>query len=63
MIFIETAVFTAQIKALVSDEEYTALQHELVADPPKPATSSPAPAACGRSAWPRKAKANAAVRA
>jgi hypothetical protein len=33
MVFIETAVFTAQIKALVSDEEYTALQHELVADP------------------------------
>ncbi len=33
MIFIETPVFTAQIKALVSDEEYSALQRELAADP------------------------------
>src|SRR5215813_3725783 len=33
MVFIETAVFTAQIKALVSDEEYAVLQRELVDDP------------------------------
>lgn len=33
MIFVETAVFTRQIKALVSDEEYAAFQRELAADP------------------------------
>lgn len=33
MIFIETPVFTAQIKALVSDEDHAALQCELTADP------------------------------
>src|SRR5512142_1855389 len=33
MIFVETPLFTAQIKALVSDEEYAAFQRELAADP------------------------------
>ncbi|HEY6894040.1 MAG TPA: type II toxin-antitoxin system RelE/ParE family toxin [Rhodanobacteraceae bacterium] len=33
MIFVETPIFTAQIKALVSDEEYATLQRELAADP------------------------------
>jgi hypothetical protein len=33
MIFIETAVFTAQIKALLDDEAYAAFQSELAADP------------------------------
>jgi hypothetical protein len=33
MIFIETPVFTRQIKELVDDEEYRALQARLVANP------------------------------
>jgi hypothetical protein len=33
VIFIETAVFTAQIKTLVSDEDYAELQRELAVDP------------------------------
>jgi RelE toxin of RelEB toxin-antitoxin system len=33
MVFIETPVFTAQIKTLVSDEDYAALQRELTAHP------------------------------
>ncbi len=33
MIFIETAIFTAQIKALVSDEAYAEFQRELAPDP------------------------------
>jgi hypothetical protein len=33
MIFIETAIFTRQIKELVSDDEYAAFQSELASDP------------------------------
>src|ERR1700682_2756325 len=33
MIFIETPVFTAQIKALVDDDAYRELQYELLIDP------------------------------
>ena len=33
MVFIETAIFTADVSALLSDEEYAALQQHLVAQP------------------------------
>lgn len=33
MVFVETAVFTRQVLALLSDEEYAELQRELVRDP------------------------------
>lgn len=33
MIFFETPVFTAQIKALVDDDDYLELQRQLLADP------------------------------
>ncbi len=33
MIFIETPIFTADVCALLSDEEYAALQKHLVAQP------------------------------
>jgi len=33
MVFIETPIFTADVCALLSDEEYAALQQHLVAQP------------------------------
>lgn len=33
MVFVETAVFTRQVLALLSDEEYAGLQRNLVRDP------------------------------
>ena len=33
MVFVETPIFTADVGALLSDEEYAALQHHLVAMP------------------------------
>lgn len=33
MIFVETPIFTADVQALLSDEEYAALQQHLVAQP------------------------------
>jgi hypothetical protein len=33
MVFIETPIFTADVRALLSDEEYAALQQHLVAQP------------------------------
>ncbi|WP_010113531.1 type II toxin-antitoxin system RelE/ParE family toxin [Acinetobacter sp. P8-3-8] len=35
MLFIETSIFTKQIKELVTDEEYRQLQHDLVIKPDK----------------------------
>ncbi|WP_257644299.1 hypothetical protein [Luteimonas salinisoli] len=33
MIFIETSVFTRQVEALLSEDEYTRFQHELADNP------------------------------
>ena len=33
MVFVETPIFTAEVQALLSDEEYAALQQHLVAQP------------------------------
>ena len=35
MLFIETSIFTKQIKELVSDDEYRELQQELLVQPDK----------------------------
>lgn len=35
MLFIETSIFTKQIKELVSDEEYRQLQQDLLVQPDK----------------------------
>ena len=33
MVFVETPIFTAEVQALLSDEDYAALQQQLVAQP------------------------------
>jgi F420-0:gamma-glutamyl ligase-like protein len=33
MVFIETPIFTVDVRALLSDDEYTVLQHHLVTMP------------------------------
>lgn len=60
MIFIETAVFTRQITALVNDDDYADFQCELANDP-EAGDVIPGTGGLRRSAWPPKAMASAAA--
>jgi len=61
MIFIETPVFTAQIKELLSDDDYGAFQRYLTENP-EAGESSRTPADYARSVWRRRVTARAGAR-
>ena len=58
--FIETSIFTRQIKAMATDDELKALQIELIAQPEKGDLIQER-AACVRYAWPPDCRARVAV--
>ena len=62
MVFVETPIFTADVQALLSDEDYAALQRHLVVIPTR-ATLSLAPAVCERLDGRRLDAASVVVRA
>jgi len=62
VVFVETPIFTADVQALLSDEDYAALQRHLVSQPDEGDVIA-APAACERFDGRQRDGANVVARA